>query len=67
MIRSDDALRAQQLASRPDYSTWVEANAGSGKTTAVLQCVVLPELSPFGIVVWAAPAALVTTGQTQER
>ena len=31
--------------------------SGSGKTTAVLQCVVLPELSPFGIVVWAAPAA----------
>ncbi len=35
MIRSDDALRAQQLASRPDYSTWVEANAGSGKTTVL--------------------------------
>ncbi|WP_298840875.1 double-strand break repair helicase AddA [uncultured Roseobacter sp.] len=32
MIRRDDATEAQVRAARPDASTWLAANAGSGKT-----------------------------------
>ena len=32
MIAPNDATRAQILAARPNVSTWVGANAGSGKT-----------------------------------
>ncbi|WP_293450445.1 double-strand break repair helicase AddA [Planktotalea sp.] len=32
MIQHDDATRAQVNAARPHFSTWLSANAGSGKT-----------------------------------
>ena len=35
-MRPDDATARQTLAARPDRSTWLSANAGSGKTTVLI-------------------------------
>ena len=35
-MKFDDATLAQVRAAQPDKSTWVEANAGSGKTRVLI-------------------------------
>ena len=49
----DDATRAQRRAARPEYSTWLVANAGSGKTKVLTERVarlLLAEVEPQRIL-----------------
>lgn len=43
----------------------VVGGSGSGKTSALLNCVCLPELSPFACVIWCGPTASLNQSKLQ--